>query len=266
MRCRTAVFLVCVFVFSFSSMAQQPVQVDGRVRALLEQANAALAGTTIINDVALAGTARRTAGAEDEMGATTLKALVTGEARIDSTFPSGQYSEVRTNSKSGPVGHTIDPAGNVHEIPFHNLLTDSTWFFPALMLRKMSSSQPLVWQYIGTETRDDRLVEHVVATEQFTGSSLPDHALRLLEHSSRVEIYFDSSTFLPYAVTFNAHPDNDVRRDIPTEIRFSDYRVVNGVKVPFKILKFLNNGVVLDVQLETVVLNTGLSATAFTTD
>ncbi len=61
-------------------------------------------------------------------------------------------------------------------------------------------------------------------------------------------------------MTFNTHPDNDAGRDIPVEIRFSDYRVVNRVQTPFRVQKYVNNSLVLDFQFEAAALNTGLTA------
>ncbi len=82
-------------------------------------------------------------------------------------------------------------------------------------------------------------------------------------HLSQMDFFLDSTTFLPAAVTFNIHPDNNALLDIPIEVRFSDYRAVKGVQVPFHIQKFLNNGLILDLQFTTAVLNAGLGASQF---
>jgi hypothetical protein len=84
-----------------------------------------------------------------------------------------------------------------------------------------------------------------------------------MAHLSKMDFFLDPTTFLPAAVTFNIHPDNDAGLDIPIEVRFSDYRAVNGVQVPFHVQKFLNNSLVLDLQFATAVLNTGLAASQF---
>ena len=73
----------------------------------------------------------------------------------------------------------------------------------------------------------------------------------------------DSTTFLPDAITFNIHPDNNALLDIPVEIDFSDYRPVSGTQVPFRIQKFLNNSLFLDFQVQNAAINSGLSASAF---
>ncbi len=64
-------------------------------------------------------------------------------------------------------------------------------------------------------------------------------------------------------MTFNVHPDSNALLDIPVDVRFSDYRTVSGAKVPFHVQKYLNNGLVLDFQAQSVTLNSGLAASSF---
>src|SRR2546430_6247283 len=85
-------------------------------------------------------------------------------------------------------------------------------------------------------------------------------------HLTQVDFFLDSTTLLPVAVTFNIHPDDNAMLDIPVEIRFSDYRPVNGPYIPFHIQKYLNNGLCLDFLADSVNLNTGLTSTAFTVE
>jgi len=78
-----------------------------------------------------------------------------------------------------------------------------------------------------------------------------------------MDLFLDSLTLLPAALAFNIHPDNDMGLDIRVEIRFSEYRAVSGVQVPFHIQKYLNNGLALDLQVQIATLNTGLAPAAF---
>jgi len=84
-----------------------------------------------------------------------------------------------------------------------------------------------------------------------------------LRHLSQMDLYLDSTTALPVALTFNIHPDNNMGLDIPVEIHFSDYRPISGVQVPFSVQKNLNNSLVLDLQFQTAIINSGLTANSF---
>ena len=258
---RPALLLLATFLISIPAAAQPP-QGDPQAFALLQRAYAALSGGQAISDVTLTGTARRVAGSDDETGAAILKALATGASRLDHSFPSGQRSEVRNTSANPPAGSWSGPDRISHAIPYHNLMTDSTWFFPTFLIGRVLSSSNYVAAYVGRETRDSVAVDHVTISQKFPTSF---QAVALLQHLSQIEIYLDSGRFLPVALAFNVHPDNNLGADIPVEVRFSDYRPVGGAQVPFRVQKFLNNSLVLDLQFQTVALNTGLTGSTFST-
>jgi hypothetical protein len=65
------------------------------------------------------------------------------------------------------------------------------------------------------------------------------------------------------AVDFEVHPDNDATLNLQVEIQFSDYRDVNGFKVPFHLQRFLQRDLVLDISLTTAAVNSGLTDADF---
>src|SRR6266481_1823256 len=132
MRVARFAWLSFLFLLPIPFWAQQTVPTSAQGPVVLQQALAALAGATSIADVTLTGAARRIAGSDDETGTAVLKALATGEAQMDFGFPSGQRSEARTNSNNVPAGTWTGPDGTVHLQSQHNLMTDSSWFFPSL--------------------------------------------------------------------------------------------------------------------------------------
>jgi hypothetical protein len=255
--------------FSLPSEAQHPDTMTAQPSAaqasqgaaLVQRAFTATGGSIPIADVTLVGTARRIAGSDDESGTATLKALATGETRVDFSFPSGTRSDVCWIDRKHRVGQWVGPDGVWQITPPHNLMVDPAWFFPALLLRSISSSQDFVASHAGSELRNEHSVEHLSAFRPF--KLAPGDLARMFQRASQVEIYLDAATLLPAALTFNTHPDNDAGRDIPVEIRYSDYRNVNGVQVPFHVEKFLNNSLVLEFQFQTAVINSGIVPTIF---
>jgi hypothetical protein len=169
MRVRFPLLLV-IFAFAFHSLAaQQSPSASPSAIALLQQALRALAGNQSVTDITLTGSARRIAGSDDESGQAVLKALATGESRIDLALPSGTRSEVRVNSANGPVGSWTGPDGVVRPIAYHNLLAD-TGLFPAVTLAGFVSSPNSVLSYVGPETRDGAAVTHLSAFRQSPGA------------------------------------------------------------------------------------------------
>ena len=265
MRFSRGFVFLSIFAFSLlASAAQQPPSTSSTTSSpqaiqLLQRATLALGSATPPSDVTLTGTVRSIAGSDDETGTATLKAIA-GASRIDLNLSSGPRSEIYNSSGASPVGSWSGTDGVSHAIALHNLFTDAAWFFPAFSITHGLSSG-YVATYVGHETRDGQAVEHLTISQSpavQTPSGAPT-----LAHLSQMDFFLDSTTLLPDAVTFNIHPDDNALLDIPIEVRFSDYRSVNGVQVPFHVEKYLNNGLILDLQFQTVAVNTGLTATSF---
>ena len=124
------------------------------------------------------------------------------------------------------------------------------------MLSQLSNPN-LVVTYIGNETRLGVNVQHLHFVIQSPAPST------LFQQLSAEDVYLNASSNLPVAITFNAHPDNDTSANLPVEIDFSNYQVVNGVQVPFRIQRLLNGSVLFDLTVQSATLNSGLTAAAF---
>jgi hypothetical protein len=285
-----------VSAFCFASLVAWPQQQapptasDPQAAALIQRALAAVAGSSHVSDATLTGTARRIAGSDDETGAAILTATSAGDSKVALAFPSGNRTEIRNHSAAPlpgalppntpsaaetpqAAGAWSGPDGALHPVVIHNLMTDPTWFFPAFTLASLVNSQNRVLSYIGQETMNGQTVLHVSSWRQFSpavlgassainlggGLSLP----QVLEHLSQVDIYFDPATDLPLALAFNVHPDTNALVDVAVQIQFSSYQNISGVQAPTHVQKYLNYGLVLDLQFNDIKLNSGLSAAGF---
>jgi hypothetical protein len=260
--------LLCGFAFASCftlaqqtspSIAQQPVASSTQGTVALQQALKALAPATSITDITLTGTARRIAGSDDESGTVTVKALAGTGSIINLALASGSRAETRNISTQPFVGSWSGPDGVSHAISDHNLFTDPGWF-PAFTVASLLSAPNAVVTYVGPETHDGQSVIHISGSQQFP--SVSNKTASLMQHLTQTDIYLDATTFLPAAITFNTHPDNNALLDIPIEMRFSDYQTVHGAQLPFNVQKFINNTLSLDLQFTNAVLNSGLSASS----
>lgn|SRR5437016_11658 len=261
MRVARLFFLVSIsFVLSVSIAAQQTATSSPQALQLLQRSLSALAGGQTLTDVTLSGTARRIAGSDDDTGTAVLKALTAGASRMDLTLSSGQRSEIRNLSAETPAGAWSGPDGISHAMAYHNLLTEPAWFSPAIAITRGLSSSGVVATYIGQGSRNSASVQHVALYQPSFSSA---DVAPLLQHLTQIDLYLDSSTLLPAAMTFAIHPDNNALLDISVEVRFTDYRAVNAAQVPFHIQQYINNSLYLDLQLQSATFNTGLSASTF---
>ena len=271
-----------------------PTASDPEAVSLLKKSLAAQAGAAQVSDVTLTGTAQRITGSDDETGTAMLMATVIGDSKLSLAFPSGDRSEIRNHASTPlansvppgvpaaalaqitqpqPVGAWSGPDGVIHGMSGNNVLTDATWFFPAATLGRLVASSNYTLSYIGPETLGGQAVVHISAVQQIpqtppsspgTGApAIPAQIVALVQHLSQMDLYLDSGTLLPVALAFNAHPDNNALVDIPTVIQFSNYQPVNGVQVPFHVQRCQNNSLILDLQFNTVNLNSGLASTEF---
>jgi hypothetical protein len=250
---------------SVAALAQQSSANTSQAMPMLQHSLLLLTAGNSVNDVVLTGTARRVAGSDDETGTVVLKALATGEARMDLSLPSGPLTEVWMNSgnlEGNLSGQWSGPDGVAHPMALYNLMTDSSWFFPAMTLTKWISIPGYGASDVGQETRNGETVEHI--TVSLSATALSPEMSSTFQYLSKTEIYLDSASGLPVALAFAAHPDNNGLLDIPVEIRLSDYRVEGGVQIPFHMQKYVNNCLLLDIQVESASINSGLTMGAFT--
>jgi hypothetical protein len=260
-------FLLVPLLFAaFSTFAQQssttttPVTKDPQAVSLASASLAALSGTTAITDVTLTGTATRIAGSDTETGTVTLKVAGSSDSRIDLNLSNGPRSEMRNVSNSAPQGSWTGTDGVSHAIPMHNCMTDAAWFAPQLSVLSQLSDPGLAVMYVGQETRDGAAVQHLHFESPQSSSVDPTGLVR---HLTAEDVYLDASSFLPVAITFSTHPDNDAGTDIPVEIDFSIYTRVKGAQIPFHVQKYLNGSLFLDLIIQSAVLNSGISQSAF---
>jgi hypothetical protein len=252
--------VICLLILNLPARGQQATSSVNQAATLLSQSSAALTGSVQVSDVTLTGTVQRTIGGDQQNGSVTLKATATGESRIDINLAAGLHSEILNTSSLPFVGSWSAPDGISHPIPQHNLWIEPTWFFPTFLVVHGSQASAYTATYVGQTTLDSVSVQHI-SISQVPLDPSPNAAA--LQQLSQEEIYLDASTFLPVAIMFNTHPDNNALLQIPVEIRFSDYRSTNGAQVPFHIQKFLNNVLLLDLQIQSVSLNTGLTSATF---
>jgi hypothetical protein len=255
---------ICAVALSFVTIllplkAQRNLVTNQSV-GLMQQSLATLAPSGVPQDVIISGSVHRIAGSDDETGTGVVKLVTNGSVRFDWSFPSGTAREVHAWSGSGISGSWTGPDGNVHAIPVHNLLSEPSWFFPAFMISGSFSASVVIVD-VGPEARADRQVEHYSVSQTPPIPDVPGAVP--FQHLTQFELYIDVQTLVPASVRYNIHPDANAGQDIPVEVDFSDYRSISGGQVPFHFQKYINNTLVLDFQVQSISLNSGISASEF---
>ncbi|MGB7561654.1 MAG: hypothetical protein WBL99_09325 [Candidatus Acidiferrales bacterium] len=259
-------FFAFSLMFSVTAIqAQQsptpiPAPRDAQAVSLLQRSLSALGGSTTVNDVTLSANANWIAGSDNQSGSATLKATAIGQGRVDLSLSGGQRSEVIDMTQGPPTGSWCGPDGVWHFIVAHNLFSDPTWFFPTFLIKRALSGVNYAISATDAETQDGVAVEHVTIYQQ---SGLTPELAALNQGLSQIDLYLNPSTLLPVSISFNMHPDTNALVNIPVEIKFSNYQVVQGAAVPYNIQKYIQNSLALDVTVTSVQVNSGPSAADF---
>ena len=233
---------------------------DPQAVVLTTKAVSALNGTTSVTDVAVQATANYTAGSDEETGTATLLAKA-GESRVTLTLSGGQRVEVRNNSSGAPQGSWSGPDGVWHAMALHNCWTDTGWFFPALSFEAALNDPQVAIVYVGLESREGLSVQHVQFSRLVPGQS--SNATALIQQLSTTDVYLDAVSYLPVAIDFSVHPDNNAGLNLPVEIQFSGYKLANGIRTPSRIQKLLQGSLMLELSVAAVAINSGLSDAQF---
>jgi hypothetical protein len=262
-RFRLAVFVVLVvlptFLLAQNPRTKQAKTSSSQALTFAAQAMAALTGGNSIADVTLTGSSTWIAGSDSETGSATLMALGANESRMDLALTSGTRTEIRDAQTGTTLGKWIAPSTASAMFAFYNCQTDAAWFFPAL--GSLSGGANVVFSYIGLETRNSESVQHIQSyVVQPSAVSPPGLNVKQL---STIDFYLDATTFLPSAVTFNIHPDNNAGANLLVEVDFSNYQQVSGITVPMHIQRYLQGTMQADLTISSAAFNTGIPLSEF---
>jgi hypothetical protein len=249
----TVPILIGAIAVSGSAVAQQPAP---SALSSLQASLTAMVGQATIQDVTLDGTAQVIAGSSDETVPAVFKALSDGSSQTQLSLSAGVRNEVRISEAGGQTGSWTRGDSKAHPLAQHNLMTDSAWFFPALVVSRMISNTALTVVYVGQE---DGLLHFQAHRQQLDA---PANITPTIQHLTQMDLYLNSANLQPAKLEFNIHADTDARVDIPVTIQYSNYEKVNGVELPFHVQRYVNNSLVLDIQVKTATFNGGLTASA----
>lgn len=256
-RARRILFLklAVLCALTLSHVQTACAQSDVQALSILQRAAAAQMGATSIQDVQLTGSAVLHIGT-DQRGSVTLQVDSSGRSKIVLDLDGGRRTEYSSGHGEAPECTWTDTDGKSHSVAVHNCFTQIAWFMPALSLASGVQLGHHRITYGGSKQLDKNTFEHLTLNRVITGQD-PEMTAQL-QRLSNLDLAFDSATMLPSSLTYFTHPESDLTRNIPVEIRFSDYRDVNGVKIPFHIEKLLSGNTLLEITVESATFNTGV--------
>ena len=129
------------------------------------------------------------------------------------------------------------------------------WFLPSITLQPSLLSSDIQLAILGKNQvgSEQGSYYHLQAKLSLTGidASLADD----LTERGQTDIGLDPSSFLPSVLSYAVHPDNGESTSIPIEVRFSDYHAVDGVQIPFRIQRYVNGSLQLDIAVSSAQIS-----------
>jgi hypothetical protein len=247
-------------ICTLAQTVSQPVPTsDPQALSLAQKSMAALTGGTAITDVTISANVTSLLGSDNETGTGTLRAKGIAESRIDLSSPKGSRSEVRHTANGVPAGAWATNNTPATAIAQHNAWIDAAWFFPPLTSLSQTANPLFVFVYVGLEQHGGLSVQHI-RSYQVPALAVTDSFIPSL---STMDFYLDPSSYLPLAIGFNQHADNNIGVSIPIEIRFANYQAVNGTQIPFHFQQLMNGSLILDATVTSAAFNTDLQDSTF---
>jgi hypothetical protein len=241
---RSWIFSIAVgcacFCPSLFSQAQQTT-VPANVTDAKQILSSILLQSGSVSGIHLAGTARAIAGSTDEAGTFAYDIQADGTSQLQINAGVLSRNETTSPFNDHPRWTWSGKDEVEHESAGHNCLIALDWVLPAYAIAKHSASLQIT-SAMGQPTTLEFRRTPAVGTPKWRQSAA---------NLSAVSLAVDPNTSYPTEVRFNLHPDDDASTNIPVRVLYSDYRQVNGVTLPFHIQKFLNNSLVLDLQVES---------------
>jgi hypothetical protein len=252
---------IAVLTLSFTSLGQNQPPSDPQAVTYTAESIAALTGGSPATDVTLTGNVTWTSGSQSVTGQGTFLAKGITESSVSLTSASVNRTDIRNNTGGTLLGEWIGSDGSPTLYALHNCMTDPGWFFPALS--SLTNTDPtLVLAYIGPETKSGVSVQHIQGYHY--AYSTTASSIALVQRLSTIDFYLNASSFLPVAITFNVHPDDDASTNLPIEVDFLSYQAINGFQVPMHVQQYTQGGLTLDFTVTSAVMNSGLPDTDFT--
>jgi len=208
-------------------------------------------GGKALVEVELTGTVKTHYGTDDQ-GTATLSVNANGSSTVEYRLGSGTSKNAASINDSAKSCSWSGSDGVNHKTPLHNCARGVAWFLPAFSMQVAASSEKDSFESISTngQSSPNEGVKH----SRIFNRGKTETELQL-QKLSETEIEVDPQSGLVASIQYNIHPDKTSTVNIPVEVRYSDYREVNGIKVPFKVQKFVNNTLVEDLTIEHVNVN-----------
>lgn len=223
---------------------------------VLGQLSAAFSGVKVVQSVQLSGNATWYVGQEEDSGTVTLTAATNGALQMQLALASsGERTESQTGLGLSSSCQWAGADGVAHEIQSGSCWRPALWFLPAFSLQPSLLPANLTVSDLGIGTVGASTAPYRHLQSQWTVPSAPSSLAADVAQWSKTDIGLDQTSLLPAVLAYSVRPDNGASMAVAIEVHYSDYRAINGVRIPFTIQRYVNGALQLEIQVSAAQIN-----------
>lgn len=235
-------------LLSSTGRTQEATSQDANSSDALNRLSTAFSGGHIVQSVQLSGNAVWHAGGEEDSGSVNLSASVDGSSQVELILDrAGKRIETQTGAGANALCQWAGTDGVAHNASANNCLRPHLWFLPALWLQPALPANNLKTNDLGSGTVGSGAVVYRHLRSQFLLSGQQDPITDDITQQSTTDLGLDTTSLLPAVLTYSVRPDSGAAIPVKIEIRYADYRVVDGAQIPFRIERYVNGALQLDI-------------------
>jgi hypothetical protein len=196
-------------------------------------------------------------------GAVTITGTASGHLRFDAHLPTGVRSHSISHGHTAwktedekltqaPAAHTRVPSSDA--FPYTAPMFAESFASPSIGIAAVLKDSALEVVYKGSVQLDGRSAHEIQVRRLLPGRSSPND---LLAEYNTTHFFIDATTY-QVVMTQDAIPKHVIH-----QLRYSDYRAVKGVLVPFSITEFMGGQQIWALHLDQVTFNSGLQDSSF---
>lgn len=246
---RILILLVASLLLIPAAFTQTPPLKDPKAVALLQESLQAMGGLNLelITDLHAELTLKSKNGRQFVEGTARLKTLGRKMWRTDANGAAGVVATIF----NGQNVHSRRDSGTEHFLALSQAEAGN-WWFPWLSILGEWSEPDVQVEYLGIEGTEHKIRLRRSAPQTEFG-----------DIHEPCDVFLDSTTMLPTRLTYQRHPADNLLRDIPAEVRYSDYRTVGGIQAPFQLSYSMRGALIFESRIVNLAANQGTAETDF---
>lgn len=249
-------FCLPLLLVSVLAFAQSASSKSDNASDVLQRASRAFSSEKTVRRIGLTGTATWHAGSLEDSGRATLVASSDGAAEVRLQLAKkGVWTETQSAITDDMSCQWSDERNPENEAPAVSCMRSTVWFLPSITLQASSIPKIVGVADLGVESHDSKTYLHLQSQSVSLAMSRNQGLLKHSLEASSTDIGIDAKSLLPAYLKYKLQADNGSLSDINVEIRYSDYRQVDGVSIPFAIQRYLNGYLQLEIQIDSAQIS-----------